>query len=482
MIFIFGSESTFSLMKKSSAITTSFLLLTFAITSISAVAAAPNTASSDWLYQPLSYGIQASQGGALPSSIPYCFTGSGYPILCYTPKDLRAAYNFPSTLDGSGQTILIVDAYGSPTIQSDLATFDSAFGIAAPPYFTILCPTGCPTYNPRDTFHNVAGWALETSLDVEYAHAMAPGAKIVLVVASSSSGNDINTAERMVIPQFPGSIMSQSFGTPEYLVHANSAQFSQAEKNYITAMNLGITVFASAGDSGATNGGSAANAGFPASDPFVTAVGGTMGNPYIPFGTGAVCPSGTCSTGLVTVSGSPTCGTDGHTSIGNPSLWCTPVGYGGEQVWNEPIFGAAGGGAPSSLFGVPGYQGGLELSSRTVPDVSYNAAVDGGVLVYSATLGGYYFVGGTSAGSPQWAAIAALANQAAGRPLGFLNPAIYEIGASSHYASDFHDITVGNNQLAGTPVGFPAGSGWDDATGWGTPNVGNLIPDLASPP
>jgi subtilase family serine protease len=94
----------------------------------------------------------------------------------------------------------------------------------------------------------------------------------------------------------------------------------------------------------------------------------------------------------------------------------------------------------------------------------------------------FFIVGGTSAGSPQWAAIAALADQEAGHPLGFLNPTIYEIGQSSHYASDFHDITVGNNMLVGTPVGFQAKTGWDDASGWGTPNVANLVQDLVSPP
>ncbi|MDG6974298.1 MAG: hypothetical protein JRM95_05660, partial [Nitrososphaerota archaeon] len=98
------------------------------------------------------------------------------------------------------------------------------------------------------------GWSIETSLDVEYAHAMAPGANIVLDVASSPSGNAINVAESRVIPMFPGAIMSQSFGVPEYLIHNNNAQVLQAEQNYAEANALGWTVFASAGDSGATNG------------------------------------------------------------------------------------------------------------------------------------------------------------------------------------------------------------------------------------
>lgn len=380
-----------------------------------------------------------------PNALPFCS------IICYPPSFIRAAYNYPSTLTGAGQTILIVDAFGSPTIESDLAAFDSLFGIPAPPSFKIICPTGpCPAFDPNDTHHGVVGWSIETSLDVEYAHAMAPGANIVLIVASTSSGNAINAAEAAAIKMFPGSVMSQSFGTPEYVVHGNDAQFKQAHKNYEAAAAAGITVLASAGDNGATNGGTIANAGFPASDPLVTAVGGTQGNPY---------PGGLAGCGTTTCTGT----------------------YGGEEVWNEPQYGAATGGAPSLVFAVPSFQSGLGLTSRSVPDVSYNAAVDGGVIVAWSAVpseAGFYIVGGTSAASPQWAAIIALANQAAGGPLGYLNPAIYKLAQSPAYSTDFHDVTVGNNELVGTPVGFTAHGGWDDATGWGTPNVSNLIPDL----
>lgn len=363
---------------------------------------------------------------------------------CYRPSAIRAAYNFPSNLNGTGQTILIVDAFGSPSIQQDLATFDADFGIPAPPSFTIMCPEGgCPAFDPNDSHHGEVGWTVETSLDVEWSHAMAPGANIVLVVASTSSGDAINAAEAAAIKQFPGAVMSQSFGIPELLVHGDNAQIAQAHRNYVAATAAGITLLASAGDFGATNGLSAniANAGFPASDPLVTGVGGTEGNPYF--------------SGLL-VHGS----------------------YGAEQVWNEPAFGAATGGAPSRFFSVPSYQNGLGLQSRTVPDVAYNATIDGGVLVLDSTLGGFFLVGGTSCGSPQWAAIMALANQAAGHSLGFVNPAIYKVAESSAYSTDFHDITTGDNKLDETQTGFSAGTGYDFATGWGTPNVANLIPDL----
>jgi subtilase family serine protease len=438
------------------------------------------SSSSDFNYLPFVEYSQAGSVSVSPSGIPYCFTSSHLAITCYTPQDIRTAYNFPPDLNGSGETILIVDAYGSPTIQADLASFDALFNISAPPSFTVLCPPGgcaSKTLFGAHDIHGVEGWAIETSLDVEYAHAMAPGANIVLVVAASSSGNAINAAEAKAIQMYPGSIMSQSFGIPEYLVSGNNAQVIQAEHNFAVATSEGITVLASAGDSGATNGVSFPNANFPASDPLITSVGGTQGYPYLPFGVNQSCSGGPCSSGLVTVSG--TCNTN-HT-LTSPA--CTPVGYGGEQVWNEPVFGGATGGAPSLIFGTPVYQEALGVTSRATPDVSYNAAIDGGVLVYTSFLGGeaIFFVGGTSAGSPQWAAIIAIADQLAGHPLGFVNPTIYAIGQNlAEYSNDFHDITVGNNTLVGTPAGFTAGTGWDDASGWGTPNVANLVTDLAA--
>lgn len=446
---------------------------------VSPVAFVGAASTTDFLYQPMNYRVQVAPDTILPDALPFCRAGSGLTLICYTPKYLRSAYNFPSSLDGTGQTILIVDAFGSPTVANDLATFDTRFGIPSPPSFTILCPQeGCPVSDFTDTHHDEVGWAFETGLDVQYAHAMAPGANIVLVVASTSSGNAINAAEAQAISLYPGAIMSQSFGIPEFLVHNNNAQINQANKNYLAAQAAGITVFASAGDSGATNGGSFANANFPASNPLNTAVTGTEGLPYIAPGTVSSCAMGaTCVAGLASVTGPCNSGR----TFGTPQ--CAPAGYGGEQVWNEARFGAATGGGPSSLFGVPSFQSGLGLSSRVAADVSYNAAINGGVLVFTSFLGfnAFFFVGGTSAGSPQWAAIAALADQAAGHALGTLNPAIYKVANNpTMYANDFHDITVGNNQLTGTSAGFNAVTGWDAASGWGTPNVANLIPDLVA--
>ncbi|HEV2120250.1 MAG TPA: S53 family peptidase [Candidatus Bathyarchaeia archaeon] len=465
------------------AIAVSISMLMSPVAFASLITNAPS--SGNFQYSPLNYRIQVSPDTIIPDALPFCRASSGLTLICYTPTYLRSAYNFPSNLDGTGQTILIVDAFGSPTITNDLTVFDQRFNLPAAD-FTILCPSGgCPVYDPTDTHHDETGWAFETSLDVEYAHAMAPGAKIVLVVASTSSGNAINVAEANAISLYPGSIMSQSFGIPEFLVHNNNAQVKQANNNYLAAQAAGITVFASAGDAGATNGGPFANALFPASNPLNIAVAGTEGNPYIAPGTVSSCAAGaTCSAGLASVTGPCNSGR----AFGMPQ--CTPAGYGGEQVWNEAVFnpGATTGGAPSLLFGVPSFQAGLTyngaaLTSRNTADVAYNAAINGGVLVFTSFLGfnAFFFVGGTSAGSPQWAAIGALANQAAGRALGTLNPAIYKIGNNpTMYARDFHDITVGNNVMTGTSAGFNAATGWDPATGWGTPNVANLIPDLVA--
>jgi subtilase family serine protease len=468
-------------------------------------ASAGTSSSGDWSYVPPNVPVKISNDARDPNGLPLCASASLGNIVCYSPAFIKKAYEFPSTatLDGSGQTVVIVDAFGCPTIASNLARFDTVFGLPAPPSFTIFCgnsPTPfdtstCPnvhlTGNP---LHSVLSWEIETSLDVEYAHAMAPGANIVLDVAATSSGNAINDAEAAAITQYPGAIFSQSFGIPEIFIRANNGQVLQANRNYATGVAMGDTFFASAGDTGATFGFSTPMSNFPASNPNNTNVTGTEGLPYIAPGdltnappetgldSNGGCPTSTpfsCSTGLSAFHGPCVLG---RTIPPN----CVPDGYGGEQVWNEPFFGAATGGAESLLFGVPSYQSGLGLTARG-PDVDYNAAVDGGVLVVFSGLGApaLFIVGGTSAGSPQWAGIAALANQARANlgkgPIGGnLNSALYAIYHSARYATDFHDITVGNNQLTGTPVGYSAGSGYDLASGLGTPIVDQLIVDLAA--
>jgi len=439
--------------------------------------------------------VRVSSSMVLPNTVPYCQHGA---LICYTPQDIRKAYDYPSYHDGAGQTIVLVDAFGSPSAANDLKTFDQLFGLPAPASFTVVCPTGgCPTLDLSgltSQSNDEIGWTQEIALDTQWAHAMAPGANIVLAVSSSDDNFAINQALQNAVNNYPGSIISQSFGTPEGILNltrgsADQAFLRQAEQIYRRAADQGITVFASAGDWGAdfsaiVRGLNFANAGYPASSPWVTAVGGTQGNPYYYQSAIPLCTTSNCSTGLVEFDNST--GTCTRYTGSGQQPFCTPTGYGGEQVWNEPQFAVATGGAPSLLFGRPSYQAGLHLSSRTTPDVSYDGAISGGVLgVWSAVpfFAGVYVFGGTSAGSPQWSGIVALANQLAleqnGEPLGFINPVLYRIGQNQRaYMRDFHDITIGNNLVSRGTAGFSAHTGYDDATGWGTPNVANLVPRL----
>jgi subtilase family serine protease len=477
-------------MKKILAIST----LAIAALMLTPMSIGPITSLFNFNYSPSLQYVQLGPLTTLPDGLPLCRSASLGNIVCYSPSFIKKAYEYPSTatLDGSGQTIVIVDAFGSPTIANDLALFDARFGIAAPPSFTIFCgnsptpldPTTCPTVNINaNPKHDEFGWTIETSLDVEYAHAMAPGAKIVLDVAASSSGNAINDAETAAIAAYPHAVFSQSFGIPEIFLtgNGNPGQVSQAQNNYANGVAVGDTFLASAGDTGADFGTGVAMGNFPGTDVHNTAVTGTQGLPYNATGTLMPCPTSTpfsCTSGLSSYHGPCVLG---RTIPPN----CVADGYGGEQVWNEPSFGAATGGAPSLLFGVPSYQSGLGLTARG-PDVAYNAAIDGGVLVVYGGLGApvLFIVGGTSAGSPQWAGITALANQARANlgksTIGDLNPTLYGIYHSARYASDFHDITVGNDQLVGSPVGFSAGPGYDVASGIGSPIVDQLVVDIAA--
>jgi subtilase family serine protease len=416
--------------------------------------------------------LMAIQGPAISSltsnAISHGRIFASLGVSYYGPNDLAKVYNFPSNLDGSGQTIIIVDAYGSSTIEADLAAFDGYFGVQASPSFKIIHAKGTPGVTGSNA---VGSWQIETSLDVEYAHAMAPGANIVLAVAATDNNYDLNAAEAQVFPRYPGAIVSQSFGDWETDPTAGKS-FADQHKIFEAAIKLGDTLIASAGDFGATwtrftGPKSPAVASYPASDPLVTSVGGTQGNPY---------PGG------LEIAGA----------------------YGGEATWNEgkatlggqPIDEATGG-APSVLFRAPSWQRGVTgYRARTVPDVAYDAAVNGGVVVFAAS--STWLVGGTSVGSPQWAAIFALVNQARASgehdPLGFANAALYKLGTQGAQSDGnaqnaqgdekksssavFHDITKGNNALD-SKIGFSAKRGYDLTTGWGTPDVTNLVAALA---
>jgi len=394
---------------------------------------------------------------------------------------MRRAYQVDSLIaagyDGTGQTIVILDAFQNPALVAQVATFNAFYGLPAT-QLTQVAPDGLTPFDPTD--NNMLGWAEEISLDVEWAHAMAPGAKIVLVLAKSNNDSDIASALNYAVTNNLGNVISMSFGENEScLAPADQASY---HNSFAAATAKHITLLASSADQGAAlntcDGSSWVKAvSSPASDPLVTGVGGTE------LTVAKYC--------LVSLHCDPNA---------NPA----PGTYLSETTWNEGlpygdfgnIFGEgtlSTGGGFSVVFPEPPYQKGVIHGGkqRAVPDVAYSAAVEHGALTYLAIPGiapGFYLFGGTSAGSPQWAALTAIANQYAGTSLGFLNSGIYRImEASQTYASSFHDITVGTNSSLqfdqnNNPVnivGFNAGTGWDATTGAGSPQgasiVGNLL-------
>ena len=428
------------------------LLVASSVVFAVATAVGVSAASADYAYtvrpvQRFAFAARSRDAIVIPTPSQCVAT---YGATCYTPALIRSAYDVPSSLSGAGETIVVVDAYGSPTIRNDLSMFDQEFDLPDPT-LNIVYPGGAPPFNPKQPVES--SWAFETSLDVEWAHAIAPSATIDLVIAPSQQGSVVDAAEAYAVSHHLGQVMSLSYGYPEAMIGGNGNRFQQAQAHqvYVAAAQAGISVFAAAGDSGAGNGFATPNGLFPASDPLVTGVGGT-------------------------------------------DLFMTAAGaYTDETVWNDADdcpFGCTGGaigatgGAPSFLFPAPAWQVGLTgQQARTVADVAYNASDYTGILIYASFAGiidgpGFYFTGGTSEGAPQWAGIAALADQAAGHPLGDLNPALYAIGANpTEYAADFHDITVGDDAFLG--LGFSAGPGYDMPTGLGSPDVANLISTLA---
>ena len=444
---------------------------------------------------------------------------------CFDPAAMHNSYNYASLLaagnQGQGKTIAIVDAFGASTIRQDLYNFSTQFGLPVlcgssttavddpsgncasnvSPRFDIICPEGCRTAQVpplNNSFGQEAGnlWSLEVALDVEWAHATAPLANIVLVTTPTAETLGVQgfpvmmAAEQYVIDNHLADVISQSFGAGEGSFHNGLATINNLRQAYVDAQANNVTVLASSGDGGTTNGlkEPVKNSGtipypsviWPASDPLVTSVGGTY-----------LCTNATTGTSVDSVS---------------PPSACQAHPGAREVGW------IAGGGGYSILFSRPDFQNNLPTGStfvgssvgapgpnsnmRGVPDVAYQASARTGVLVYvtepqpgSTTTGcggaspcstGWYVVGGTSSGSPQWAGLIALTDQIAGRDVGYINPALYTIASDpSKYGNDFYDITAGCNQTTSIP-GYCASTGWDAVTGLGTPNVANLIPDLIS--
>jgi subtilase family serine protease len=370
---------------------------------------------------------------------------------CYGPDQMRHAYGFDNLINagytGRGRTIVIVDAFSDPPLRRDLRTFNQVFGLPNA-NLTIVAPDGETPFDPTDA--NQVGWSSEIALDVEWSHAMAPGAKIVLVEAKTSQDSDIASAVQYVADNNLGDVLSQSFGEAEDCLgvnvdgsHQPGVTLAAAHRTYSQLADEGITSFASAGDDGSAQPTCDGNsfmlaASTPASDPLVTGVGGTQ------------------------LSANPRTGDYEH-----------------EVVWNETSdFGIAGGGGFSTHFAPPGFQRGLgSFPGRGVPDVAYSAAFQGSVLAAWSVIappGSFFTFAGTSAGSPQWAALVAIADQLNHGRLGDINPALYQLSAG-----DFHDITRGNNAFPGVP-GYTAARGWDPATGLGSPLAGAVALGLAA--
>jgi subtilase family serine protease len=393
---------------------------------------------------------------------------------CYQPFQLVKAYNLgplhQAGIDGRGRTILIVDAFGSPTIANDLHVFDQTFGIPDPPSLTIRQDAGpVPPFDV--TNGDMTGWAAETTLDVEWSHVFAPGAKIVVeeTPVSETEGvqgfPEIVTAENYAINHGIGDIISQSFGATENTFPGaleNNAAIMSLRSSFKNARAHHVTVLGSSGDQGATD--FQLNLrdlytmrvnSWPSSDPLVTSIGGTM----------------------LTL--------DDNGNRLQPDV-----------VWNDlnTVGGGAGGGGLSAVFERPSFQDGVERVTgdrRGTPDISLSSAVDGAVVYYHTYLpsdaqtrsGPWHIVAGTSEASPEFAGVIAMADQVAGQRLGNINTALYKLHRG------IVDVTQGNNTFGPftnsdgktyTVVGFNAGRGYDLASGLGTIDAARFVPALAA--
>lgn len=431
---------------------------------------------------PFSRGVTAHpiyQAAGTPTDAVFsCQTNRGpQSIVCYSPQQIRQAYHVNTLINagitGKGRTIIIIDAFQDPFIQQELAAFDTAFGLPTPT-FNQFAPDGLIPFDPNDP--SQTGFAAETALDVQWAHAMAPEATIDLVQARTNQDADILSATKFAVDHNLGDVISQSFGENESCVDPTLLRQEHAVFAEATARH--ITLFASSGDQGASQMTCDGNswtqaASSPASDPLVTAVGATE------------------------LFAAPDC----SATFPCPTPHPTPGTYDHETALNEPagLFTAGNfstGGGFSVLYKRPEYQEGIKLipqGQRGVPDIAFSGSINHGVLAACGTCAGganpaFFIFGGTSVGSPNWAGLIALSDQLAGHRLGFINGALYRIGQISALANNsFHDITVGNNSVQEpdangnfvSVTGFNAQMGWDPTTGLGTPKADILLPLLA---
>ena len=343
----------------------------------------------------------------------------------YSPTDISHAYGYnliPSPGDGTGITIAIIDAYGSPNIQADLDAFCTQFGIPSTTV-KIYYPNGNPGVN--------VGWAQETTLDVEWAHALAPKATIALVAAKSALDSDLAVAINYATQTLGAQVVSMSFGGTE--IGGEPAYWN-------SILNKNASYVASAGDSDS-------EVLWPAAQTNVMAVGGT-----------SLMYDATSQTVI------------------------------SENVWNNvPAQSAGTGGGISTQQSRPLYQTNWNTNSmRGVPDVSAVADPYTGGYVYfthpTTGIGGWMIFGGTSWSAPQWAALLACRASLGKAAISTINTRLYAQATSvgsTNYSNSFRDIKVGNNILNG--VGFSASVGYDYCTGLGSPNA-NVIADPSATP
>ncbi|RAJ33224.1 subtilase family protein [Kitasatospora sp. SolWspMP-SS2h] len=407
--------------------------------------------------RPASAGRIDAVGRVAPISTSDCVTQIG--IHCYSPLQYRTAYRldplYRQGVTGKGRTIVIVDSFGSPTIQHDLEVFDRQWGI--PDTRVEVVKWGnVPVFDPTNEDHT--GWAGESTLDVEYAHAIAPDAHIVLVETGVAETEGVTglpemmDAEKAVMKSHDVDVISQSFGATENTFPGyDKGDFKSIQKlryAFESAAAQNVTVLAASGDNGATD---AMDNGsdlypykvnsWPSADPLVTSVGGTQ----------------------LTLDDS-----------GNRTA--------PDRVWHDD-YGAAGGGV-SGVFARPWYQAavaGTTGNHRGTPDISMSAAVDGAAWTYESydpTAVGWHLVGGTSEATPVFSGIVALAAQLAGHRLGQLNPRLYGLALLPSQLSGITDVTAGDNSWDAV-TGYQAKKGYDLASGLGTVDGDRFVRSLA---
>jgi len=430
-------------------------------------------------------------------------------IHCYTAPQIRAAYGVDGLgLYGEGQTIVLVDSYGEPTGAQDLQKFHDTFFQGLPdPNFTAVYPNGAPDYknvgNGQSGSSGAEGWAGEAALDIEWAYAIAPLAHIVLLGVPPAETEGVQGFPNLfkaisdAIDAYPsGTVFSMSFGvTEETFGGATNQPTKKFDAVFAKGNAKGDTFFASSGDEGSLGVSKQhrdgvyyghPTAGWPASSPYVTAVGGTQ----LQYGWTWDPQSDVSFTA------------DGNY---NPDYWQYTSGGAQNVVWNESWCPCATGGGPSMLYARPPWQSGVDTDAgdhRLVPDLAWNASVNGGVLVYTSFFPGFdrvgwHVYGGTSAASPQVAALTALAAEQAGHGLGNINKTIY---ANPSAFSDVVPVREGSPDIIsgdlstnrmfdyngdGLPAtwdavpGWPTTPGYDMTTGWGTPDAAAYVAALS---